>query len=73
MFNNSTQSRKESQAKSETLEFAKTIALRFDTKIRHSKESDCWFCESIDWTQGVRIYADSINELMKKMWSAGIR
>jgi len=73
MFSNSTRSRKESQAKSETLELAKAIASRNDTQIRYSKESQAWFGESIDWTQGIIISADSLNEIMKKMWSANIR
>lgn len=71
MFSNSTRERLQKQAQNQSFESAETIASRNGMKISHNKEAGVYACKEPD--SGIYVAADSISQLIDKMWSANIR
>lgn len=71
MFSNSTREILQKQAHNQNFERAETIASKYGMNISHNKEAGVYVCKESD--SGIYIAADSISQLIDKMWSANIR
>lgn len=72
MFSNSAQSRAKTKDQLFKEALAAEIAARNAMKIRFNKEACVWICEDQGNT-GSYIAAETVNQLIDKMWSANIR